>query len=636
VSAASAPPSAPAPARRAAVVVFGVLVVAAFAAFFIAQRLKNAPSVVQGLTIDTGKHQKGDPPAFSPNGDGRRERARITFRLKRSDDVAVHMLNADGDQVRKLYDKHVAAYTFIKPSIVWDGRDDRGQLLPDGRYRVAITLAHLGRTVISQRTIQLDTTPPKPRVRSIGPSKAYGPELLPEPGGAPAQVHFLPAQRNAIAQVFKTSPGTPRLVRQDDLRQGAVEWDWDGTNNDRRRVSPGTYVVVLQWRDPAGNRGTSVPLDAHGLPILDRGRLPGHGGVTVRYLGAQTAATAYAAGQPVQLLVDARQARYSWSVHRVGQTGVRSRSTNPKTTENVRFTAPRGTSGVYVFTAHTATKQTRVVLPVQAAQSVAGTAAKPKGVLVVLPYTTWQGENTGDDDGDGAPNTLDLGGPVRPVRIWAGDGLPADFVDTEAPLLQWLDRNHHNYDVTTDLALAAGKGPALAGHHGVLIPGDARWLPAKVRASLRAFARAGGTVVSTGTDSLRRSVGLDGKGRLARPTPERSVDLFDARIGRVTTRTTDLTVFDDDRSIDLFKNAGGVLRGVESWEPTGREGDYAKPASSAVTDEASGSKTVVVAVRFGRGLVIRPGFPSFSQRLSANTDPATTALMARMWTLLSH
>jgi hypothetical protein len=633
---AAPPATATAPARRAAVVVFGLLVVATFAAFFIAQRLKNAPSVVQGLRIDTGARVRGDKPAFSPNGDGRRERARITFRLKKADDVTVHILDADGDQVRKLYDKHLKAYISIQPSLVWDGRDDDGQLLPDGRYRVSITLAHLGRTVISQRTILLDTTPPRPRVRSIGPDKAYGPELLPRPDGAPAQVHFLPAQRNAVAEVFKTSSGAPRLVRTAPITQGAKQWDWDGTNDAHRKVSPGTYLVVLQWRDPAGNRGTSVPLDAHGLPILDRGKLPGHGGVTVRYLGAQTPATAVTAGRPVPISVDARSQRYSWSVRRVGQSAVRAHSTNPKTTPNVRFTAPGGTSGVYVFTAHTATRSTRVVLPVQSAQPAAGTAARPKGVLVILPYTTWQGQNPGDDDGDGAPNTLALGGPVQPVRIWAGDGLPADFAGTEAPLLQWLDRNHHKYDVTTDLSLAAGKGPALTGHHGVLIPGDARWLPAKVRASLRAFARAGGTVVSTGTDALRRSVGLDAKGRLARPTPERAVDLFGARIGTVTTKTTDLTVFDDDKTIDLFKNSGGVLKGVESWEATAREGAYAKPASSAVTDEASGSKTVVVAARFGKGLVIRPGFPAFSQRLSANTDPATTALMARMWTLLSH
>jgi hypothetical protein len=621
------------PARRAAVVVFGVLVVAAFAAFFIAQRLKNAPSVVQSLQISTG----GPAPAtISPNGDGRRERAHITFRLKKADSVTVHILNADGDQVRKLYDKHLDAYTFVKPAMVWDGRDDKGQLVPDGHYRIAITLAHLGRTVISQRTILLDTTPPKPRVLSIGPSRAYGPELLPEPNGADAQVHFLPAQRNAIAQVFKTSPGTPRLVRQDDVRQGVKEWDWDGTNQQHRKVSPGTYVVVLQWRDPAGNRGTSVALDAKGLPIVDRGKLPGHGGVTVRYLAARTPATAVAAGRTVPIAVDARQARYTWTVRRVGQSALRARSAGAVTGTSVSFPAPGGVSGVYVFTAHTATRSTSVVFPVQAAQAAAGTAAAPRGVLVLLPYATWQGQNTGDDDGDGAPNTLDLGGPVRPIRFWAGNGLPAGFADTEAPMLQWLDRNHHRFDITTDLALAAGQGPALAGHRGVLIPGDARWLPAKVRTALRAFVRAGGVVVSTGTDSLRRSVGLDTHGRLAHPTPERSTDLFGATIGPITTKTTDLTVFDDDKTIDLFRDAGGVFKGVPSWEATARTGAYAKPASSAVTDQASGAKTVVVGVRFGKGLVVRPGMPAFAQRLSANTDPATTALMARMWTLLSH
>ena len=86
----------------------------------------------------------------------------------------------------------------------------------------------------------------------------------------------------------------------------------------------------------------------------------------------------------------------------------------------------------------------------------------------------------------------------------------------------------------------------------------------------------------------------------------------------------------------LLVSVLATSRPAVAWEPTAREGAYAKPASSAVTDEANGSKTVVVAVRFGRGLVLRPGFPSFAQRLSANTDPATTALMARMWTLLSH
>jgi flagellar hook assembly protein FlgD len=622
--------------KRAPIIIFGVLVAATFAAFFVAQRLKNAPSVVQSLKISTGSTVKGDPPIFSPNGDGRRERAHITFRLKKADDVTVHIINTDGDVVRTLMDRHLGAYQQIIPSLSWDGRDDDGQLVPDGRYRISITLAHLGRTVISQRTLLKDTTPPRPRVLSIGPETQYGPELLPEPSGKPAYAKFLPAQRQPKVMVFKTSPGTPRQVRSADLKQGDTRWDWDGTNDAGKKLSPGTYLVVLQWRDPAGNIGTSAPLDRAGLPVLTRGRLPGHGGITIRYLGAQTPVTPVKARDTVPIKVDARQQRYSWTVHAVGDPTIRARSNNHKTTPNVQFQAPGGKSRLYVFTAHTATRSTRVVFPIQARQPVSGTAAKPNGVLVVLPYTTWQGRNTGDDDGDGAPNTLDLGGPVRPVRIMAGDGLPAGFTEQEGPLMQWLDRNGKRYDVTTDFALASGAGPALTGHHGVLIPGDARWLPSKVRVALRAFVKAGGTVVSTGTDALRRSVSLDAKHRLARPTREKDTDLFGAKIGLLETKTTDLTVFDQDTGIDLFKGSNGVFTAVPSWEPTTRTGEEADQLSTATTDQKYGAKPVVEAVRFGKGLVIRQGFPSFAQRLSANSDPATSALMARMWTLLSH
>jgi hypothetical protein len=616
--------------RRAPVVIFGVLVAATFAAFFVAQRLKNAPTVVQQFNAYY---------RFSPNGDGRWDASHITFKVKKADDVTVEILDADGDPVRTLMDdKHLDAYAPIKPSLSWDGRDDDGQLVADGRYRVRITLRHLGRSLIPQRSILKDTTPPQPKVRSISPSKAYGPELLPEPGGEPAKIRFSPAGYKGRLLIFRTAPGAVRPVFERTLVKGATTFEWDGTNDAGRRVGPGTYLVVLEWRDFPGNIGTSAPLDRKtGLPILGRGKLPGRGGITVRYLGAQTPVTAVKARDTVDIKVDARRQRYRWSVRALGTANVRARSTNPKTTPNVRFEAPGGKSRVYVFTAHTATRSTSVVFPVQARQAVAGTAAKPHGVLVVLPYTTWQGRNPVDDDGDGQPNTLDLGQPARALRVWAGDGLPQGFAEQEANLFRWLDGQGKRYDITTDLALLGGAGPRLAGHPGVLIPGDARWLPAKVRASLRAFARAGGTVVSTGTDSLRRTVGFDAKtGRFVKPGPRRAADLFGMRIGALQTRTTDLTNFTNDPKLDLFKGADGVFHDVERWEPTERAGEEADLLSNAVTDDPDDPKTVVIAARFGKGLVLRPGFPSFARRVAEDSDPATSALMARMWTLLSR
>jgi hypothetical protein len=610
-------------------VVFGVLVAATFAAFFVAQRLKNAPTVVQRFQANY---------TFSPNGDGRYERAHVTFRVKKADDVTVEILDADGDPVRTLLDdKHLDAYKPIDPSLSWDGRDDDGQMLPDGRYRVRITLRHLGRSLIPQRSIIKDTTPPQPKVRSIGPSTEYGPELLPEPSGKPAKIRFSAVGYKGKLMIFKTAPGTPRQVFERPLAKGATTFEWNGTTDSGRRASPGTYLVVLQWRDFPGNIGNSAPLDKAGLPVLNRGKLPGRGGITIRYLGAQTPVTAVKARDRVQIKVDARQERYRWDVRRMGTSATRARSNNPKTTPNVQFAAPGGKSGLYVFTAHTATKSTRVVFPVQARAAVAGTVAKPHGVLVLLPYTTWQGRNPVDDDGDGAPNTLDLGRPARAVRVWAGDGLPQGFAEQEANVFRWMDGQGKRYDITTDLALLGGSGPQLAGHTGVLIPGDARWLPTKVRAALRAFVKAGGTVVSTGTDSLRRSVSFDAKtGRFVKPSPRRATDLFGMRIGALQTKTTNLTNFTNDPALDLFKGADGVFHDVEAWEPTERTGEEADLLSNAVTDDANDPKTVVIAARFGKGLVLRPGFPSFARRIADDSDPATSALMARMWTLLSR
>ena len=82
-----------------------MLVVATFGAFFVAQRLKNSPSVVQRFRLD---------PVFSPNGDGRKDRAHVTFRLKRADDVTVSVVNSAGDVVRQLASHRIAAYTPVR------------------------------------------------------------------------------------------------------------------------------------------------------------------------------------------------------------------------------------------------------------------------------------------------------------------------------------------------------------------------------------------------------------------------------------------------------------------------------------------------------------------------------------------
>ena len=152
----------------------------------------------------------------------------------------------------------------------------------------------------------------------------------------------------------------------------------------------------------------------------------------------------------------------------------------------MRLHAPGRESGVYLLSVHTATRSTTVPFAVQ--------SAKRHAVLVVLPVMTWQGRNSLDDDGDGLPNVLDRGVGAKLFRIYAGDGLPAGFATRDAPLLAWLDRRGHRYDITTDVALAAGRGPkpgGSQGRHPALRRALAAPCPAAAPAPLRARRRQG-------------------------------------------------------------------------------------------------------------------------------------------------
>ena len=595
---------------------------ATFAAFFVAQRLKASPAVV-------GEFRRS--PFFSPNSDGRFDSAIVRFEIRKRGRVSLAVVDGDGDEVRELIDDDTfLPYREIRAR--WDGRDDDGRRAPDGTYRYRITLPDQGRNVVIPESVRLDTTPPKVRVTAIGPvrDKVPRPELLPAPGGGPAIVHFSAPGRGRSSKkrilLFKTSPGPVRPVGAPiPLPDDATRWTWNGETQSGRPVSPGTYLVAVQARDRAGNIGTSPPLDRRGLPVMTYGApLPGRGGITVRYLAVQPPSAPARAGQPVAFGVDPRGERWTYTVRRVGSNQVAARGRHTRGGV-FRVTAPGHESGVYLFDVRTRTRHVPVPFAVQ------GVTRSP--VLVVLPVMTWQGRNPVDDDGDGRPDLLDDGLPVRVPRVYAGDGLPAGFAQRDAPLLAWLARTGRRFDVTTDVALAAGTGPQIAGHKGVLLPSDVRWLPDALQRRLRSFVRRGGTVASLGLDSLRRQARLTPRGRLIDPTPPAPTDLFGARLGPLQRAPQPVTLTEAADRIELFAGTTGELAGFRTLEPLGSPGGQERLLASAVTE---GGRAAITAARFGRGLVLRYGLPDLATRLTRDETDPPTALMARTWTLLSR
>jgi hypothetical protein len=275
----------------------------------------------------------------------------------------------------------------------------------------------------------------------------------------------------------------------------------------------------------------------------------------------------------------------------------------------------------------TATHTTSVPFAVQ--------SAKRHRVLVVLPVMTWQGRNALDDDGDGLPNLLDSGVGANLFRVYAGDGLPADFATRDAPLLAWLDRGGHRYDITTDVALAANRGPRLEDHRGVILTSDVRWLPRALQQRLRRYVRGGGRVASFGVDSLRRQVSLTGRGRMVDPTPPATTDVFGVRLRRVVRLPKPTNLVEASDNIDFFGGTPGAFGPFSVVEET--ELTAAETAASAVTENPQTGRPVIAAQREGKGLVLRFGAPELPSHLGARAnDPNTVALLDRTWTLLSR
>jgi hypothetical protein len=262
--------------------------------------------------------------------------------------------------------------------------------------------------------------------------------------------------------------------------------------------------------------------------------------------------------------------------------------------------------------------------------AVGGT--RPHSLLVVLPALAWQGRNPVDDDGDGMPNTLDAGGPVALARPFA-NGMPASVVRREAALLRVLDGDLVRYDLTTDVALATGSGPALEDHRGAILAGDERWLTPALAARLRAYVRGGGRVWSLGVDALRRSVRLHG-GTLSHPSEPRLVDALGARPRQPLVRTpqpTTMTIYRDG-AVGLFEQTSGAFAGYRVYEALA---PFPPPARLLAAAGPAAGTPVIAAWRLGRGVVVHTGLPELPER-ALERDLDAGALVQRIVALLGE
>jgi len=206
----------------------------------------------------------------------------------------------------------------VRSVFVWDGREDSGQLAPDGTYFVQVSLIHQGRTVViapnsggPPSPIKVETHPPAPVVSGVIP------RLVPRGGSLHVRFRYTGNEGHlGTVRIYRTDlPGGPRLVTSFLTPAGAQSAIWDGLIGGRRAPA-GVYLVGLDVTDAACNIGR-FPRALPPRPGSTRGA-----GVTIRYLAAQPPLTPVPAGATAVVYVDSRLRPYRWALRPPGSDRV--------------------------------------------------------------------------------------------------------------------------------------------------------------------------------------------------------------------------------------------------------------------------------------------------------------------------
>jgi len=593
--------------------VFAVLVIATVAAFFTTQQLKGEfPLVIRFAT---------QPAHFSPNGDGYRDTTRVGFDLSEPASLSFMVVDSEGNEVRRLVRERRLAGD-AKHRFTWDGRDDEGELVADGIYRMRVVRRDESRVIDSVKEITLDRRPPRVTLLSATPSVvATG-----LPGETPAvRLRYRgPKNRAPVFRVFRTDDGNPHIVRR--FRGGpnrAAVWDGQVSSGPQRTVPApeGDYAFTVAVRDRAGNQ-TEAP-----QPVPEAAAARPGTGVSVRRFTLRGPLSAVTAGAFAHLEVGPVDRSFDWVVSRLGDP--KPVLHGGRVAGRFRIRIPSETrTGVYLVRVRTGKE--RAVWPLAVAGLPPKRARGHARPLVVLPALTWQGLNRLDDDADGFDDRLPFARAVRVDRPFRGGGLPPRFESEVSPLLRWLDREGLAYDLTTDLALARREGPALGNAPGVAFAGTELWLPKQLMERLRDYVADGGRVASFGADSFKRTIVLSGDSARS-PSRPRRVNAFGEQTQLVHTSLAPLTVFED--GLGLFEGMSSFVGEFTVFEASRNIPRGSRRITAAGRDAG---QPAFLALGLGGGIVLRAGTPQWARELEESAlSLELPQVTKRIWRMLS-
>ena len=262
-------------ARHLRTIIVLLLLAATAAAFVVTEQLKLEPDPIARPRIT---------PTFSPTCRCETQTARIAFRLRQADRLTLTIHDESGQVVRTLL--RSSSFGRGNHTFGWDGRNERGEVVPEGAYRPRVELDKLDRAIEFPREIRVDTTPASVEITRLRPRV-----VSPDGDGRADEVTIRYRASEPVHALLLVNGR--REIKTALRRSGAIVWAPEG----RRR---GPYRLSVASLDEAGNRSRPTgPFD-----------------VRIRYvdIAAEVIRARPRAGFSVRVSTDAR--RYAWRLGR--------------------------------------------------------------------------------------------------------------------------------------------------------------------------------------------------------------------------------------------------------------------------------------------------------------------------------
>jgi hypothetical protein len=221
-------------ARFASTVLVVALLAATASAFALTEGLKLEPSPITGPIRITK--------VFSPTCSCPTATANIGFRLRERDVLDVAIVDADRNVVATLERADARPAGLVRYG--WDGRDDQGDVLPEGEYAPRVHLRDARQTITLPNPIRIDLTPP--RVESFEVTR-----LVISPDGDDRGDSTVVRYRfSEEARALLFVDGERRVLTRSFAPDSRLRWSG---RHDGRALPPATYGLELAARDRAGN-----------------------------------------------------------------------------------------------------------------------------------------------------------------------------------------------------------------------------------------------------------------------------------------------------------------------------------------------------------------------------------------------